>query len=357
MRIGIFDPYLDTLSGGEKYMLSIASCLAQEHEVFVFWDKEKEAGIGQAAHKKLGIDLSSIKFYKNIFDKNVSLASRYFESRKFDAIIYLSDGSIPLVGARLFIHFQFPIEWIDGGSIKTKIKLAFVSRIFCNSYFTKNLIDKKLNVKSDILYPPVSLRVNKNMKKENVILHVGRFDVDAHGSNYKKQDVMINAFKKIADKGLRDWKFVMVIGTKSEDRENVGKLRQMTDGYSIEIIENPSNKILWENYSKAKIYWHATGYGEDLQKYPERAEHFGISTVEAMGSGAVPVVFNAGGQREIVEDGKNGYLWNTLGELSEKTLDLIKDEKLLQKMSIQAIKGSEAFTQNKFRKDLKGIIK
>ena len=36
MRIGIFDPYLDTLSGGEKYMLSIASCLVQEYEVFIF---------------------------------------------------------------------------------------------------------------------------------------------------------------------------------------------------------------------------------------------------------------------------------------------------------------------------------
>ena len=42
MRIGIYDPYLDTLSGGEKYMLSAASCLAKEHKVFIFWDKDKD---------------------------------------------------------------------------------------------------------------------------------------------------------------------------------------------------------------------------------------------------------------------------------------------------------------------------
>ena len=138
MKIGIYDPYLDSLSGGEKYMLSIASCLAQGHEVYIFWDKNKEAEIKQTALIKLGIDLSSIKFYKNIFGKNVSFISRFLESKKFDAIVYLSDGSIPLVGTKLFIHFQFPIEWIIGKSLKTRIKLFFVKKIFCNSYFTKS---------------------------------------------------------------------------------------------------------------------------------------------------------------------------------------------------------------------------
>src|SRR3990167_9933677 len=93
MRIGIFDPYLDTLSGGEKYMLSIASCLVQEYEVFIFWDKSKEDKIKQTALKKLGMDLSSVKFYSNIFDKKTSLLSRFVQSRKFDAIVYLSDRS------------------------------------------------------------------------------------------------------------------------------------------------------------------------------------------------------------------------------------------------------------------------
>ena len=353
----MFDPYLDTLSGGEKYILSAASCLAQEHEVFIFWDKSKEAEVKQAAFRKLGINLPSVKFYKNIFNKNESWIARFVESRKFDAIVYLSDGSIPLVGAKLFIHFQFPIEWVDGNSIKTKIKLFFVKKIFCNSYFTKSFIDKKLNVKSAVLYPPVDLRVFKHIKKENIILHVGRFDVDPHESNYKKQDVMINVFKKMIDEGLRNWKFIMVIGTKGEDRDNVNKLKEMINGYPIEIIENPSNQNLWENYSKARIYWHATGYGEDLQKYPEKAEHFGISTVEAMGAGCVPVVFNAGGQKEIIEDNKNGYLCNSLENFISKTNALIKDEGLLKKISAASIKRSIIFSGNKFCNNLRRIIK
>lgn len=355
MKIGIFDPYLDTLSGGEKYMLSIASCLLREHEVFIFWNKEKESEIKRESKRKLGIDLTNVEFYKNIFAKNISSQSRFLESRKFDAIAYLSDGSIPLVGTKLYIHFQFPIEWVDGKSFKTKLKLAFIKKVFCNSNFTKYYIDKKLNIDSSVLYPPVNVH-KSNVKKENLILHVGRFYVNENESNYKKQDVMIKVFKRMVDNGLKDWRFNLVIGVKNEHKYKLNKLKQLVRGYPIEIIENPSNEILWENYSKAKIYWHATGFGENLEKNPEKAEHFGISTVEAMGVGAVPVVINAGGQKEIVVDGESGYLWNTLEDFMKKTSTLIDNARLWKKISIQAQERSNKFTGERFCKELKEII-
>ena len=355
MRVGIFDPYLDTLSGGEKYMLSIASCLSSEHEVYIFWDKEKEAEIRQNSHIKLGIDLWNIKFYPNIFDKDISVVSRFIESRKFDAIIYLSDGSIPFVGTKLYIHFQFPIEWVNGRSLKTHLKLLFVKKIFCNSYFTKHLIDRKLNVNSQVRYPPINIK-KSNITKENIILHVGRLDVDRNESNYKKQDVMIRVFKKMMDEGLKDWIFILIIGIRNEDRDKLNKLKQTVKGYPIEIIENPPNKILWEKYSKAKIYWHATGFGEDLQKHPEKAEHFGISTVEAMGMGVVPVVINEGGQKEIVTDGKNGFFWDTIDELQIKTKKLIDNKKLLNDMAEQARMRAKDFSNAKFCQKIRQLI-
>jgi len=36
-------------------------------------------------------------------------------------------------------------------------------------------------------------------------------------------------------------------------------------------------------------------------------EHFGITTVEAMAAGCVPLVYDSGGQAEIVSSGYNGY--------------------------------------------------
>ena len=355
MKIGIFDPYLDSLSGGEKYMLSIAACLASYHEVFIFWDPQREAEIKQRAYKKLGIDISKIRFTPNIFSSDVSLASRFWSSKKYDLIIYLSDGSIPLVWSKLYIHFQFPVVWVNGNSIKTKIKLKRVGKIFCNSFFTKNYIDKEFNVKSLVLYPPIIIK-EKRENKQDLILHVGRFGMEKEGGNYKKQDVLIEVFKKMVDSGLGGWQFTLIIGVRKEDKDNLEKLKEIAKGYPINIVENPENQFLWEQYSKAKIYWHASGFGENLDKHPEKAEHFGIATVEAMGAGVVPVVINAGGQKEIVGDGKNGFLWNKTSELIEKTNVLVQNKKLWEKMSNEAITRSKVFSGDRFCRELKALV-
>jgi glycosyltransferase involved in cell wall biosynthesis len=105
------------------------------------------------------------------------------------------------------------------------------------------------------------------------------------------------------------------------------------------------------------LYWHAAGFGENINVYPEKAEHFGISTVEAMGAGCVPVVFNAGGQKEIIEDNKSGYLCNSMEDFISKTNALIKDENLLKKMSVSSAKRSKMFSGNRFCSELKNIIK
>lgn len=337
-------------------MLSIASCLVEKHDVSLFWNPQQTSDIKQKAKEKLGIDLSLIRFSPNIFSPHVSLISRLKSSKNYDAIIYLSDGSIPFVWSKLYLHFQFPVEWVNGRSLKTKLKLLKVHGIFCNSQFTKKYIDKTFSVQSRVLYPPVEIHVPKRMKKENIILHVGRFATTVEGSNYKKQDVMIGVFKKMVDAGLKNWEFSMVIGYRKEDMDKVKELKKLAKGYPIIILENPLNTMLWEQYTRAKIYWHAAGFGEDLKKHPERAEHFGISTVEAMGAGAVPVVINAGGQPEIVHEEENGFLWENIDELIEKTKRLMHDEKLWEKMSKKAQKRGQFFAGDKFCKELKGIL-
>ena len=72
-----------------------------------------------------------------------------------------------------------------------------------------------------------------------------------------------------------------------------------------------------------------------------------------MGAGAVPVVINAGGQKETVEGNKNGFLWNTLDELMGKTKLLTENEKLWKKMSGEAMKRAKFFAGNRFCNDLK----
>lgn len=339
---------MDTLGGGEKYILTAASCLSKNHEVFLFWDGE----IIKSVSEKFNIDLSKLKQTENIFSKDVNLAKRLIKSSKYDAILYLSDGSLPIVACRLYIHFQFPVEWVNANNLITKQKLKRVKKIICNSEFTKSFIEKKFNKKSIVLYPPSYFlnefpKVNYKSKK-NQILNVGRLQQLNFGQFFKKQDLLIKNFKNIYDLGFSDWQLVLVVSYKKGDENLVNKLKSKIKSYPIKIIENCSEEELKKIYLQSKIYWHATGFGDDLEKHPEFAEHFGISTVEAMANGLVPIVINAGGQKEIVKNEKNGFLWDREYELLEKTQRLIKDDNLMQKLSNNALESAKEFSTDKF---------
>ena len=64
MKIGIFDPYLDDLGGGEKYMMTIAQVLSEKHDVSVFWDNKFDL---DGLLKRFSLDLSKVKITPNIF--------------------------------------------------------------------------------------------------------------------------------------------------------------------------------------------------------------------------------------------------------------------------------------------------
>ncbi len=351
MKIGIFDPYLDDNGGGERYMMTIAQVLSRVHDVDVFWNNRVDFN---NVKERFSLDFSKVKLHENIF--NYSFVKKQKASKKYDIIIVLSDGSIPVLSSKkLYLHMQQPM--FSKLSVKDKLKLKRVKKIFCNSQFTKEFIEKNYKVKCDLLYPPVSILGN-NSEKEDIILHVGRFRVlNVKNEDYKKQHVMIDEFKKMVDGGLKNWKFVLAVSLNDVKDERFVRMKKAAEGYPIEFLINTSNKHLWDVGKKAKIYWHATGFGEDLEKNPHFAEHFGISTVEAMGAGIVPVVINAGGQKEIVTDGETGFLWNSLSEFKEKTLRLINDEKLLHEMSKKAFERSKDFSEDNFEKSVFEFIK
>ncbi|MBI5123514.1 glycosyltransferase family 4 protein [Candidatus Roizmanbacteria bacterium] len=356
MKIGIYDPYLDDLGGGEKYMLTIAECLSKKHDVYVFWDNRDDF---EGIKKRFALNLDKVKLCENIFSSKINFGKKLLKSQKYDVIIVVSDGSIPFVlSKKLFLHIQQPLERINVSSWKDKIKLARVSGVFYNSEFTRNFDDKIFStVKSVVIYPPVFIP-DLDVKKEDVILHVGRFRPTNNGTDdFKKQAVMIEEFKKLVDmKQIKNWKFLIAASIKNSDEGKFEQLKKSAKGYPIEFFINQTNDELWNLYGKAKIYWHASGYGENLDKHPEYAEHFGISTVEAMGAGVVPVAINAGGQIEIITNGKNGFLWNNLEELQSKTEKLIKDSKLLMEMSKEAKIRAKDFSKEKFNERIINLI-
>lgn len=362
MKIGIYDPYLDTLSGGERYMLTAASCLSENNQVSIFWN---DPSIQETVLRKLNIDLSKTQIIPNIFSPKISISSRIDQTRAFDILFILSDGSIPFtISPKTILHFQSPVEWVNGSSLKNKIKLRKINKIICNSVFTKKYIDKKFNVKSDVLYPPcVSLaKINlieehlKKNNKKNIILNVGRFNPLPEGGSIKKQEEMVRIFQYMFDNGLRNWELLLAVSFFKENQKYIDKLRENAAGYPVKIIVNCPYEELEQIFLDAKIYWHAAGFKEDLITNPDRAEHFGITTVEAMAHSVVPVVICAGGQPEIVNDSINGFLWETEEEMIRKTVKIMIDDKLRSQMGKLAFIKSKQFTTEKFSSGIQKII-
>lgn len=339
-KVGLYDPYLDSLGGGEAYILSIGECLSKNSPVSIFWN---DSSVISKAEDRFGINLEKMHVVPNVFNKKNALA-KALTTRRYNAIFYVSDGSIPLLFSKNNnIIFQFPVPW-EHRSFVTSIKLKNIKNFLCYSNFVKRYIDKEFKINSLVLPPPVHIE-KKNVKKEKIILTVGRF---TKAMNTKKQEVLIEAFKDMMDHGLKDWKLLIVGSFRDEDEDYFNEISEKSSGYPIEVMGNISHDEIVNLYNRSKIYWHAAGYGEDLENHPERAEHFGISTVEAMCVGTVPVVINAGGQKEIMVGGQNGFLWDTLSELEKKTTLLVEDEKTWEKMSEKAMSSAKNYSREKF---------
>ncbi len=127
-------------------------------------------------------------------------------------------------------------------------------------------------------------------------------------------------------------------------------------GYPIHVEASLPFEKLVQRYQHAAVYWHAAGFGEDEERAPIKAEHFGITTVEAMAAGCVPVVVARGGQTELVTHGVDGYLWQTLDELDAYTLRLLQDEELRRTMAAAARQSARRFDQRHFTANLAATL-
>lgn len=350
MIAGIFDPYLDTLGGGERYCLTVAeSLLVAGWRVDIFWSNQE---VKKDLQRKLGLKTKKARFIP--YEPRGNLYRRWLVESKYDLLFYLSDGSIPtMFGKTNILHFQVPLKSLPKVSIKGLIKLRKIKTVVCNSIFTKNIIDSALGIKSKVLYPPVDIEAFKPQKKENIILSVGRF---SQLMQSKRQDVLVDVFKSLMKNGLKGWRLILAGGSEIGGSEYVKKLKVMAKGLPVEIKENASFLNIIDLYGKASIYWSASGYGVDEGCLPQKTEHFGIAVVEAMAAGCVPVVLGKGGHREIINDGEDGLLWEQKTDLAKKTLLLLASSSDLNKMSAKAIKKSKMFSKEKFSLNLYNLI-
>lgn len=272
------------------------------------------------AYTYLNLNLEKLRSYHNIEEGKV----------------YLFYPKIYLTGIQGFLFsdiFQRIIVRLRAGIfVNTSERLNTYQKILTYSNFAKKWIRRYWKMDATVIAPPVDLLYKKynlkKIKKNNWICSVGRFFTLGHG---KKQEVMIEAFKKLCNKTGKKWElhFVGGLGDEPSSIDFFQKLKGMAKGYPIFFHTNASRQEVEKVYLKSKIYWHATGFGEDESYQPIKFEHFGIAPIEALSAMCIPILFNGGGLKEIIKvcnlsDDKN--LFNNIPQLVENTLYFQEDK-------------------------------
>lgn len=358
MKIAIYSPYLDTLGGGEKYMMSWADVLSNKAQVDLLLDGHLYSMGSENLKKNLAdrfnLNLSKVNFVKAPLGKNSNFFKRLVFMMKYDLLFYLTDGSIFYPTAkRNILHIQSPVSGQPSESLWGRVKLSGWDLIIYNSKFTQFYSKDNWMKKSQVIYPPVDVDKIKPLEKKKYILSVGRFFGYLKD---KKHQVLIKVFEKLyqANAEMRDWSLHLVGSASKGDKSYLNELRNLAKDLPVNFYPNLGYGELVTLYGQSSIYWHASGYGEDD---PTKMEHFGISTVEAMAGGCVPVVIGKGGQVEIVDGGVDGFLWSNPKEMQDNSLHLVNDEKLWNKMSKASIKKARKFSKKIFEDNIMHLLK
>jgi glycosyltransferase involved in cell wall biosynthesis len=213
------------------------------------------------------------------------------------------------------------------------------NKIIANSSYTKSIIERVYPEirPSDIsvLYPPIYPKEGSpDRKKRDVVCTLGRFSWD------KRQLEQIQIAERLPDLQFEIMGFVgdrngRIYFNKCQNYVRDNKVTNVTLFPSL-AYEEVDDKL-----STAKFFMHNL-----------RNEPFGISTVEAITSGCVPVVHDSGGQREIVPIGALRF------SNAAAAIDILKDTDRLDTGEIQTIlrENIKRFEVNRFREQIFSIL-
>lgn len=177
--------------------------------------------------------------------------------------------------------------------------------ILTNSEYTRKAISNAFNVDSKILYPPVDVdtfrdAALKSHQRDDMILIISRIAPD------KQIENAIEGARMMRSRGIG--KVMTIVGNLHHyDHRYYQELKKMIADFDlsdyISLQTNISFNKLIQLMQLAKVYFH-----------PRIGEHFGISIVEAMASGLVPVVSDIGGHTEFVP---SKYHFHTLSQAAD----------------------------------------
>ncbi|WP_261557934.1 glycosyltransferase [Frankia tisae] len=221
--------------------------------------------------------------------------------------------------------------------------------VMANSQFTQGWIRRLWKRDADVLFPPIQVqRLHPAPAREKAVITVGRFFAPGLG-HAKRQLEMVQWFGELYRAGdLPGWTMHVVGGCEDSQLPYLELVRAAGAGLPVRIHPNAPRAQVEHLLSTSSVFWSATGYGEDDRRRPWTAEHFGMTTVEAMAGGCVPVVIDRAGQREIVRHGVDGYRWTGPEQVASFTRRLAAEDGLRGRLAAAAIERAQTFSDDAF---------
>jgi glycosyltransferase involved in cell wall biosynthesis len=363
-QIGVYleSSLAGALGGAQTHTAVLLEALSKEHSVeLIVLSPDFDL---KALARASSTDLSGVALTVATIPKGSS--SPVF-NREYDVFVAVVHGIPPICPAKVgVLMVLFPLSrdiywpWCAGDSgawlwrktrqayyeILWKRRIAAYKVNIANSEFTRRWTQLRWGIESTVVYPPVDLATGSGEKRD-LILSVGRYTPVGLSKNQKE---MLTAYTALRERTGTNWGYCCAgaVSSLPESQRYFLECTEIANRSGAQTLANVPPAELRNLYAAAKIFWHAAGYTHDEQTHPETSEHFGMVTVEAMANGCVPVVLRRGGQVEIVEHGRNGYLWDTLEELQEYTERLTLDPQMLRKLARAARAHATQYSRNTF---------
>lgn len=340
-RALVFAPYLATMGGGERVIVEVADALSQHFAVEICSPQVPDP----TRWANLGFPAADV----------VRLDARQFMRRSLGvelAVVMSNHVPLPSFARRSLLIVQFPgVAAEPLPRWKQLRNRAVLSRYELITYsdFNRRHIDQRWGVGAEVVPPPVRQYRFDPARKSKLILSVGRL---GSAEGHKRHDVLLDAWS-VARPQLDGWELVIAGVGRSEDPAVQRLCERVSEVGDSRIMVDASAEQLADLYGRASIYWHAAGHGRHVDR-PDLAEHFGMSTVEAMSAGAIPVVYGDGGQTEIVQ-GTPGRIWGTIEDLVRETVALAMNPSI-NALAPDVVRRAASYDRSTFRARIDALV-
>lgn len=202
--------------------------------------------------------------------------------------------------------------------------------------------------KIDVVYNGISEeQIRHNMRQNRIhhkgihLIYIGRL------VKVKGIDVLIEAFAEVEKERKDISLFIIGDGEERETLEAQVKRRGLSGKINFEGFQMDKDNYLLQS---------------DIFVYPSKwQEAFGISIIEAMSYGLICIAANTGGIPEIIEDGKNGFLYEN-ADCLQLAIQIRRAVQMIEKkqeteFSVQAIKTAKKFTIERTIQNLDSIYR